>query len=420
MKLHIKNFRSIKQLDLELAPITVLYGHNGTGKSSALYAPLTLKNIVVNPNQHVQGFFNYGFTSLGEFSEVIFDHNLNNELELGISLEAASVNLIDHEGADYGGGYDVEIDYRIACLSNSVGSFKFKTLLHDWDGGTRVSIDLMCEAASPDQESNYVLLSEIESGKTFAWNGVSTNEVTISYGDEPGDMASGTIKMLNLPTEELQRVSFVPLGRGFFHPLYSFGHRRGSANSRTEQEVTDLLATDRHLEYAISRRMEKILNREFRIRNQIGSANFSLDSIDRHSNVAASLVNEGFGVNQLVYMLAKVLHTDSGIVCIEEPEIHLHPSAIRRLARALADIVREDGDKHLIISTHSKQFIMSLLALVAEEVYSPNDLAVYLVTKDEKASEFHRQEVNENGQIEGGFASFIEGELEDMKAFLGV
>ena len=66
MKLHIKNFRSIKQLDLELAPITVLYGHNGTGKSSVLYAPLTLKNILVNPNQHIPEFFNYGFTSLGD------------------------------------------------------------------------------------------------------------------------------------------------------------------------------------------------------------------------------------------------------------------------------------------------------------------------------------------------------------------
>ena len=45
MKLHIKNFRSIRQLDLELAPITVLYGQNGTGKSSALYAPLTMRNM---------------------------------------------------------------------------------------------------------------------------------------------------------------------------------------------------------------------------------------------------------------------------------------------------------------------------------------------------------------------------------------
>ena len=188
----------------------------------------------------------------------------------------------------------------------------------------------------------------------------------------------------------------------------------------TEQEVTSMLAGDEYLEYKISRFMEQILNRDFRVRNRIGSNNFSLNSVDRRTGMGASLVNEGFGVNQLVFMFAKTLHPDAGIVCIEEPEIHLHPSAIRRLARALADIVREEPSKHLIISTHSKQFIMSLLALVAEGTHSPNDLAVYLVTKDEKASEFHRQQVNEKGQIEGGFASFIEGELEDMKAFLGV
>ncbi|MYC07942.1 MAG: ATP-binding protein [Chloroflexi bacterium] len=417
MKLHIKNFRSIKQLDLELAPITVLYGHNGTGKSSVLYAPLTLKNIVVNPDQNLSEFFNYGFTSLGEFSEVVFDHNQNNELELGISLETASVNLLDHEGADYG-GYDVEIDYRFACLSNSIGSFKFKTLLHDWDGGTRVSIDLMCVATPPDQESNRELISEVKSGKTFVWNGVATNEVAIGHGDVPHDVADGAMKMLNLPTEELERVAFVPLGRGFYQPLYSL--QKVSPMMATEQEVTSMLASDEHLEYKIGRYMEQILDRDFRVRNRIGSKNFSLNSIDRRTGMGASLVNEGFGVNQLVYMLAKVLHPDSGIVCIEEPEIHLHPTAIRRLARTLADIVQEEPTKHLIISTHSEQFILSLLALVAEDTYSPDNLAIYHVTKKGKESEFQRQQVNENGQVEGGLATFMEGELEDMKAFLGV
>ena len=131
-------------------------------------------------------------------------------------------------------------------------------------------------------------------------------------------------------------------------------------------------------------------------------------------------MNEGFGVNQLVHLLTKVLYSESGIVCIEEPEIHLHPTAIRRLARALTEMVREERSKHLIISTHSEQFIMSLLALVADGTYSPEDLAIYLVTKEGKESKFQRQQVNENGQVEGGLASFMEGELEDMKAFLGV
>ena len=49
MRLWIKNFRAIREQELDIAPITVLYGMNGTGKSSVLYAMLTLKNIVLNP-----------------------------------------------------------------------------------------------------------------------------------------------------------------------------------------------------------------------------------------------------------------------------------------------------------------------------------------------------------------------------------
>ena len=431
MKLHIKNFRSIKQLDLELAPITVLYGHNGTGKSSVLYAPLTLKNIVVNPNQHIPEFFNYGFTSLGTFEEVVFDHNPNSVLELGISLEAVYGNPASE-------GYVAEVKYNVACQRDATGTFQFRMTIEDYqteDPAGRIPAKRTLHESTlpvsfPNEMRDYKLLGVEQSDRIIRWNGISTEDITRSpYDDDvrvPSDLeyTSGlTIEMLNLPASELRGVSFVPLGRGFFQPWYSLGNQGyGEYTPPIEREVTDLLATNRHLEYAVNQHMEMILNRNFHIRADIGSSSnqFSLDSIDRKTGLGASLVNEGFGVNQLVYMLAKVLHPDAGIVCIEEPEIHLHPSAIRRLARALADIVGENGDKRLIISTHSKQFIMSLLALVAEGTYSPDDLAVYLVTKDEKASEFQRQQVNENGQIEGGFASFIEGELEDMKAFLGV
>ena len=420
MKLHIKNFRSIKQLDLEIAPITVLYGHNGTGKSSALYAPLTLKNIVTNPNQQLQGFFNYVFTSLGTFHEVVFDHDIHSQLELGISLEA-SFRGPDPE--DY--TPDVfEINYNVTFLNDNSSSLELRITGYDEvaDRGYLL-MNLKRIVAFPERERSATLLRLGQTDRIFAWSGTSINEITLSSVDglpDDGlqDVSGETKEMIDSPLEILRRVSFVPLGRGFFHPSYSL--QEVSPMMATEEEVTSMLANDRHLEYAVSQRMEQILNRDFRVRGQIGTNDFSLDSIDRKSSVSASLVNEGFGVNQLVYLLAKVLHSDAGIVCIEEPEIHLHPSAVRRLARALADIARENGDKHLIISTHSEQFVMSLLALVAEGIHSPDDLAMYLVTKEGKESKFQRQQVNENGQIEGGFASFIEGELEDMKAFLGV
>jgi AAA15 family ATPase/GTPase len=71
MKLTVKNFCSIQDQAVELAPITLLYGTNGSGKSSLLYALLTLKNIVLNSNRTGDEFFNYTFINLGNFDGVV-------------------------------------------------------------------------------------------------------------------------------------------------------------------------------------------------------------------------------------------------------------------------------------------------------------------------------------------------------------
>jgi AAA15 family ATPase/GTPase len=51
--LTVKNFRSIKDAEIELGIFTVLNGENNSGKSSFLYALQVMKNIVSNPNQTV-------------------------------------------------------------------------------------------------------------------------------------------------------------------------------------------------------------------------------------------------------------------------------------------------------------------------------------------------------------------------------
>jgi AAA15 family ATPase/GTPase len=67
MLIKIRNFRAIENQEVKLAPITVVYGANGAGKSSLLYALQTLKNAIFNSNSPTSGFFNFGFTSLGGF-----------------------------------------------------------------------------------------------------------------------------------------------------------------------------------------------------------------------------------------------------------------------------------------------------------------------------------------------------------------
>ena len=44
--LHLENFRSIRDATVEIAPLTVIYGANGSGKSSLIYGLLTLKELL--------------------------------------------------------------------------------------------------------------------------------------------------------------------------------------------------------------------------------------------------------------------------------------------------------------------------------------------------------------------------------------
>ena len=400
MQLHIKNFHSIENLSLHLAPITLLYGHNGTGKSSALYAPLTMKNIVMNPEQPVDDFFEYGFANLGTFQDVIFNHDKDRPLELGISFAAR----------DYLAGFNGNVNYRISCFSDNTGTFDASIVV----AGARLS--------SPEKHVTfpYDLRDHSNDGvpERISWNGISAVSAEETSPEEIDPDLDAEIRSLNLPPDILKKVDFVPLGRGFFQPSYTFQEVPPSATK--ENDVSSLIAGDKHLRHKISLRLEQVLHRQFQTDNEMGTLNFSMSALDKKSMTSASLVNDGFGVNQLVYLLAKVLNTSTGIVCIEEPEIHLHPTAIRKLARELNDIVHKEKGKRLLISTHSEQFIRAFTTLVAEGNLSPDDLALYLVTKEGKTSKFTRNEVNEKGQIEGGLRSFIEGELEDLKVFLGL
>jgi len=130
-----------------------------------------------------------------------------------------------------------------------------------------------------------------------------------------------------------------------------------------------------------------------------------------------NLVNDGFGVNQVIYMLAKIQRPDVDTILIEEPEVHLHPTVISRLARVLCSLVKDEG-KQLVVTTHSEQFIFAVLACVKEHVFDAADLACYHVTRELRKSTFDQQLVHDNGQIEGGLSSFIEAETEDLRKFL--
>jgi hypothetical protein len=390
MRLWVKNFRAIREQELDIAPITVLYGMNGTGKSSVLYALLTLKNIVLNPNQPVDAFFGYGFLGLGNFKAVVFDHNDREPIELGVSVTEVS------EG---------EIRYFVR-LNPSNGEFRFYS-----EPSFRLALSVAFPyPANAHEERGW-------DGFRVVWNGLLVQVEPTNITPETKERAEFLARRFNQPIELVRTTEIVPLRRGFSKPYY--GAVSLSPLLVSEDEVATLLATDPYLLGKVSVYLERIVSHSLYYHAQLGTAIFTLNTVDRTTGMTCELVNEGFGVNHLVFLLTKALRSDVRIVCIEEPEIHLHPSAQRKLAQALVDIAQNEN-KHFIITTHSETFLMALLAEVARGRLAPEQLACYWAVKKGKEAQFERQQVNERGQIECGLASFMEGELEDLKAFFGM
>ena len=85
----------------------------------------------------------------------------------------------------------------------------------------------------------------------------------------------------------------------------------------------------------------------------------------------------------------------------------------------MADIVA-NGDKRIIVSTHSESFVLALLTRIITGEIGLDDVSFILADNSGGESVFAKKEAKSNGQIEGGLDSFVAHELEDMAIFLGL
>ena len=416
--LHISNFRSIRDADIAIAPLTVVYGPNGSGKSSLIYALLTLRNFLTNPNQNMPSLFSYPSLSLGGLQEVVYGREADQSVALAIGvsnpeeLSAKFTLTLAQSGGKAGIAFQVPDNGDFVSWPRSLDL----EISVPYSGNQGIDRPIRVHAA--ENTIGYHAEETVELAGALGWDGVAV-ATDLRNARAYGDVVRRYNERANLPMELARQTGFVPLRRGFAKPAYNLSSFTPAL--ATEDEVASALVSpaDRFQQYKVSGYIEQIVNRRIQTSNQIGTSTFAIDSIPTTAGTPVSIVNEGFGINQLVYMLTVCLYPQFKIVAIEEPEIHLHPSLVRKLAHAMAKIATTEN-RRLIVSTHSETFVVSLLTQIAAGNLNVADVSFIMAENQNGDSAFTRQEANKNGQIQGGLEAFITSELEDLAIFLGL
>ncbi|MEI7709119.1 MAG: AAA family ATPase [bacterium] len=392
----IKNFRSIENQKVELTPIVFIYGNNAAGKSSLFYSFNILRNIVSNPNQPIDSFFSLGFANLGSFKKVVTKHDETKTITISIDGLVGKVNFT----------YGVKINPK-----------RSEFFLHlDKPYSLEFSLPVTFPYPLNLNVENPVTFDDVE--YKINWNGV-TAQVSSTIAT-PTDSSNKKIReitfLLNKIAELIRSVDLVSVRRGFFEPQY------GAVNITQfpikEEEVASVLAVDENLDHQVNSYLEQMIGRQFRAKPKLGTSLAELTTIDPEAKINSDVVNDGFGVNQLVFVLAKMLNKSIHTVCLEEPESNLHPGAVRKLPQSFIEIAKKEN-KQLIITTHSEALIIAMLSAVAKGEVAKEDVSFYLTLRqsDTGITSFEKQEVSEEGEIPGGLKSFMAGELEDIKGF---
>jgi hypothetical protein len=103
------------------------------------------------------------------------------------------------------------------------------------------------------------------------------------------------------------------------------------------------------------------------------------------------------------------------IEIVEEPELHLHPSAHATIADLYIDAARESNVRFLV-ETHSENFLLRLRRRVAEKQLSPEDLKIYFVEQTEGSAFLRRIEVDTLGNIDYWPAGIFSEDFEEVRA----
>jgi len=405
-QLRIRHFKCWEDTGtVNLAPITLLFGANSSGKSSIGQFLMMLKQTIESPDRRAV-FYPGGRNSavqLGSYRDMVFRHDPKRRIQFEYVWDLEDPMRIRDQVSEktYKGnslsfaaeaGLKQEEGHEVA-----VHMFEYR-LLEKERQLLRIGMARRAESKSEySVEANgYSLVRQ----RGRAW---SPRAPVRFYGFPEEVVAyhqnADFVQDFNLQHERLFRsVHYLGPLRTRAERLYSWtGIEPESVGYAGENTVAALLAAkSRRIslgyrrpsalfqEVIASKLKQMRLIDEFEVRAiSERREEYEVKVRTRGSSSLVDLPDVGFGVAQVLPVLVQSFYLPhNSIIIMEQPEIHLHPSAQSDLADVIIDAVnsREEGRDRsiqLIIETHSEDFLRRLLRRIAEDRIKREQVSAY-------------------------------------------
>lgn len=350
---------------LELAPMTVLFGKNNTGKSAVLKLPLLVESALKCKLQEVFSRICNEVVLCDEFRDVVY-----NKGNRALTIEVTSTQ-----------GDELSFSFFVDMLDKSK-----KTHLESWSlkdaNGNNVSYQMNDHQKMVDSNDNEIIFIGITPTPIpEAWMAEA-----LGHFQTENDYI-GHIRQL--PARDY-RLS---------DDIHTFMGTKGE--NAYEYLISDVVSGNGILLEKVSKWYEKVFDGWSVVIDQSRVPSYSVEL--QNKNVKNNILDTGAGIGQSLPEIVAIAKTceKPWQYILEEPETHLHPAAHAEMAEFMVHEVSLDKHKQILVETHSLNFILRLRTLVATNKLNPKDLALYYVKYDEETgtSSLKKVMVHEDGSV---------------------
>lgn len=362
--IHIKNFKSLRDIEITLKGLTLITGINSSGKSTFIQSLLLLKENRELINQIITN--NMMMSSIKEHNEPLKTHILNIAEETRnqpLSLEGEYIHLGVKKDIFNQEVYEEDINITINTLLFTI---KYSNLSLSTTSPIPIShiINLFAD------DFQYLNTDRIQPNRTYE---LSEHHVRKNLIGSKGEYTA----------HYLDENRHKPLN------IKALKHE----NAKTDRLLDNVSFWLSEISNGIEVFPKKHLD------THQASLSYQYTYGENTTNEYSPL-NVGFGITYVLPIIVAILKSKPGdLLIIENPESHLHPAGQAKIAKLCA--IAASHEVQIIVESHSDHFLNAIRVATKKHILKPEDSVIYYFSKRSDLMETKVEQllIDENGKI---------------------